>query len=50
MLVPVFAVAEDRSSQLNSLVQQYHDLEQFNGAAVVIDSGSQILRGTKFHI
>jgi CubicO group peptidase (beta-lactamase class C family) len=44
LLAPVFAVAEDKSSQLDQLMQQYHDLEQFNGAALVIDNGSQILR------
>ncbi len=44
ILVPLFAVAEDRSSQLDRLMQQYHDLEQFNGAALVIDNGSQVLR------
>jgi CubicO group peptidase (beta-lactamase class C family) len=44
MLIPLFTLAEDRSSQLDQLMQQYHDLDQFNGAALVIDNGSQVLR------
>lgn len=44
LLVPVFAAAEDKSSQLDQLVQQYHDLEHFNGAVLVVGNGSEILR------
>jgi CubicO group peptidase (beta-lactamase class C family) len=44
LLVSLSAAAEDKSSQLDRLMQQYHDLEHFNGTALVVGNGSEILR------
>lgn len=45
LLTSAVATAENKSSQLDQLMQRYHDLEQFNGVALVIDGGSTVLRG-----
>ena len=44
LFVSGFTAADDRSSQLDQLMQQYHDLGQFNGSVLVVGNGSEILR------
>ena len=44
LLTSLAAIAEDKSSQLDQLMLRYHDLEQFSGVALVIESGSTVLR------
>ena len=44
LLMSLSAAAEDGSSQLDRLMQQYHDLEHFNGAVLVVANGSEVLR------
>ena len=43
-LVSVPGAADDHSSQLDDLLQRYHELGQFNGVALVVNAGSTILR------
>ena len=44
LLAPVLVAANDKSSQLDQLMQRYHEMGQFNGVALVIDAGSTMLR------
>jgi CubicO group peptidase (beta-lactamase class C family) len=43
MLTTALAVADDKVSQIDQLLQQYHDLGQFSGSAMVVDAGSTVL-------
>jgi CubicO group peptidase (beta-lactamase class C family) len=37
-------IAQDKVSQIDALVQQYHDLRQFNGSVLVAESGKVIYK------
>ena len=44
LLLSALVHADDKVAQIEVLIQRYHDLGQFNGAALVIDAGSKVLR------
>jgi len=44
VLASGLAVSSDKTSQIDQLLQQYHELGQFSGAALVSDAGSVVLR------
>lgn len=44
LLMPAIAVAKDTIGQLDELMRQYHELNQFNGSVLVVDSGTIVLR------